>query len=440
MTQREFRLPDAGEGLAEAEILAWRVRVGDEVSVNQVLVEVETAKAVVELPSPFAGTVVALLAVAGDVVPVGTPIIRIEEKASGVADAAGGTLDGSALLVGYGPTPEAAPRRRPRATPHGSDHVEPGPPGERSRPTRYGGLEQARAVEQRLGNEQVPASPPVRRLAHDLGVDLAHVPPTGPAGSVTREDVTLAARGDGSRLLPLTHVERTMARAMTSSAFSAPHVTQWLDVDVTATSDLLRRAPTTPGLSAVPLTPLTVAALALVRAAVSFPRINASLDSSGQGLRVHSRVHLGVAVDSPRGLLVPHVPDAQDLDLPGLAEALTRVIRTARAGRSRPEDLRGSTITLTNIGVLGMDGGTPILNPGEVAILALGRILSRPWVVEGAIVVRDVVTLSMSFDHRVVDGALAASALQHVAEAMSDPTTLLGPGTLRADDPAALPD
>ena len=484
----EFRMPDAGEGLTEAEVLSWRVAVGDTVTVNQVLLEVETAKAAVELPSPFAGTVVELLAQPGDTVPVGQPIIRIEDGAAtggprpeaapgqtaspspaapavaqvnaafgpdfGVGPA-GGTATGAgtpaeegavpagpapaqeadsgsgrqAVLVGYGVRAEQAPHRRPRATPHGAEQVEPGPPGERARPVRHGGLELGRAVEERIGRAEVRAKPPVRRLARDLDVDLASVVPTGPGGTITHDDVARAAAARaGSDVVPLSHVARMMARAMTESAFTAPHATEWVDVDVSAMTALIRAARSRPDLAELSITPLTFAALGLVRAARAHPLVNASLDASGENVLVHRSVELGIAVDSPRGLIVPRIRDAQSLDLRGMAEALGSLVETARAGRSRPEDLSGSTITITNVGVFGIDAGTPILNPGEVAILALGRVVPRPWVVDGAVVARDVATLALSFDHRVIDGALGARVLREVADFMADPATALALG------------
>lgn len=490
----EFRMPDAGEGLTEAEVLGWRVAVGETVVVNQILLEVETAKAAVELPSPYAGTVIEVLAAPGDVVPVGQPIIRIEDGVEAPVDEPGSPVPGgaaagseglgasgsvtqgpgatpadvpgpaagagpvaagaqaprTAVLVGYGVRAEQVPLRRPRRTPHGADHVEPGPPGEPGRPVRQGGLELGRALETRLGNDQVRAKPPVRRLARDLDVDLSQVLPTGPDGTITHDDVARAATaargvgspvrgvpaapavrsadGGGSEVVPLTHVGRMMATAMTSSAFTAVHVTEWVDVDVTAMTALVRAARAREDMAGLSITPLTFAALGLVRAARAHPSVNASLDGAGENLLVHRSVHLGIAVDSPRGLIVPRVAEAQELDLRGMADALARLIETARAGRSRPEDLRGSTITITNVGVFGVDGGTPILNPGEVAILALGRVLPRPWVVDGRIEVRDVVTLALSFDHRVVDGATGSRVLREVADFLADPAAALALG------------
>jgi pyruvate dehydrogenase E2 component (dihydrolipoamide acetyltransferase) len=470
----EFRMPDAGEGLTEAEVLGWRVAVGDTVVVNQVLLEVETAKAAVELPSPYAGTVVEVLAAPGDVVPVGQPIIRIEDGLAAPAEPPAGAGSGSAapgaqdpapagapeptaetgqrtaVLVGYGVRAEQVPLRRARRTPHGADHVEPGPPGEPGRPVRQGGLELGRALETRLGGEQVRAKPPVRRLARDLDVDLSQVLPTGPDGTITHDDVSRAAAaargvaaparvvpvapsarpadGGGSDVVPLTHVGRMMAQAMTSSAFTAVHVTEWVDVDVTPLTALIRAARAREDMAGLSITPLTFAALGLARAARHHPTVNSSPDETGENLLVHRSVHLGIAVDSPRGLIVPRIAEAQDLDLRGMADALARLIETARAGRSRPEDLRGSTITITNVGVFGVDGGTPILNPGEVAILALGRVLPRAWVVDGRVEVRDIVTLALSFDHRVVDGAMGSRVLREVADFMADPAMALALG------------
>jgi pyruvate dehydrogenase E2 component (dihydrolipoamide acetyltransferase) len=496
-------MPDAGEGLTEAEVLDWRVAEGDQVTVNQILLEVETAKAAVELPSPFAGRVVSLLAAPGDVVPVGEPIIRIEDghdestvagsdDALDVADAdsepetgapagvsagpeaggasgsaqAGGAADSDqgqsadtagrreAVLVGYGVKAAQIPSRRPRHSPHGVDHVEPGPPGEQARPVRQGGLELGRAVENRLGTRPARAKPPVRKLARDLQVDLAAVAPSGPDGTITHDDVQRAARatsGTGAQLassrppassptvgtrsvpgsqqvVPRTHVARMMAQAMTRSVTTAAHVTEWVDVDVTRMSELIAAARAREDYGGLSITPLTFAALGLVRAAQAYPAINSSLDETGENLTLHGGVHVGIAVDSPRGLIVPHIADAQALDLRGMADAMGRLVETARAGRSRPEDLRGSTLTITNVGVFGVDGGTPILNPGEVVILALGRVLARPWVVDGRIEARDVATLALSFDHRVVDGALGSRVLREVADFMADPARALALG------------
>ena len=229
----------------------------------------------------------------------------------------------------------------------------------------------------------------------------------------------------GTEVVALTHVGRMMSHAMTASAFTAVHVTEWVDVDVTAMTSMIRTVRAREDTAGLSITPLTFAALGLVRAAREHPTINASLDAIGENLLIHRSVHLGIAVDSPRGLVVSRIREAEALDLRGMGDALARLVETARSGRARPEDLAGSTITITNVGVFGVDGGTPILNPGEVAILALGRVLPRPWVVDGRVEVRDVMTLALSFDHRVVDGALGSRVLREVADFMADPGTAL---------------
>lgn len=505
--RREFRLPDVGEGLTEAEVLDWRVAPGDTVAVNQVLVEIETAKASVELPSPFAGTILDLLVQPGDVVPVGTPIVAVDVGGDGTAAApareaaaqgaaaaapAGESAGESAaapaaaeprreaVLVGYGVREQgSAPRRRPRRTdgsgldlplppatpaadPHGSLRPEQGPPGESGRPMRIGGWELGRHLEQRAGGGsdaaevRVRAKPPVRRLAKELGVDLAAVDATGAHGDVTRGDVERAARlrsdlspaaraGGGAvgaggaygtpawadgmpaadERLAVRGVVRTMAEAMVRSAFTAPHVTEWVDVDVSESVALLGRLRSHPALADVRVTPLTLVALGLLRAVARHPRINASWDEAAQEIVVRHRVNLGIAAATPRGLLVPNVKDAHTLGLVPLAAALGELVESAREGTLTPAQLTGGTITITNVGVFGVDGGTPILNPGEAAILAMGRILDRPWVVDGAVVARPVMELSLSFDHRHVDGALGSQVLADVAAFLADPTPYL---------------
>lgn len=417
--QRAFALPDVGEGLTEAEILRWLVRVGDVVEVNDPIVEIETAKASVELPSPFAGVVAALHAEPGALVAVGTAIITIE-----TADAPAAP-ERQAVLVGYGVREGSAVARRPRrgAAPAGGS-VEPPSPW----PVP------ATAV-------AVRAKPPVRKLARELGIDLATVVPTGPNGEVTRADVVgvgsrptalpasapvaLPARPDavaGARL-PVRGVQRAMAEAMVRSAFTAPHVTEWVDVDMSRALGVLATVRALPACADVRLTPMVLVAAGLVRAAVRYPLINSSWVEAADGphIATHADVHLGIAADTPRGLLVPTVRGARDLGLIDLARAVQAAVDTARAGRSTPGDLTGGTITLTNIGVFGIDGGTPILSPGQSAILAMGRILDRPWVVDGALVVRPVMQLSLSFDHRVVDGALGSRALASVVDFLADP-------------------
>ncbi len=471
---REFRLPDVGEGLTEAEILRWFVKPGDTVVVNEMLVEIETAKAAVELPSPFAGTVTALHVAEGDVVPVGTPIITVDvggagTRAAPVAERAPatpptssapgapvGTGEVHAVLVGYGvKETTGAPRRRervPLATPSGAPAPEVGPSGEPGRPVRLGGLEIGRTLESRLASDgPVQAKPPVRRLARDLGVDLQAVSPTGPHGHITREDVQRAARlvphapapgpvssgalgspaayaGPAEERIPVRGVLRLMADAMVRSAFTAPHVTEWVDVDVTRSMELLASLRNRPELEGVKITPLTLVAVALLRAVRENPGINATFDGDAGELVIKHYVNLGVAAATPRGLVVPNVKDADRLSLVQLARALHELSATAREGRTEPAAMLGGTITITNVGVFGVDGGTPILNPGESAILAMGRVLARPWVVEGAVVPRQVMELSLSFDHRCVDGALGSRVLSSVASFLEDPAVALALG------------
>ena len=392
-----FQLPDVGEGLTEAEIVRWLVEPGQHVDVNQMLCEIETAKALVELPSPFEGTVEELHAKPGDVVPVGGDLVTVQTR--------------EPVLVGYGTSEEKPVRRRRRTV---------GPPGAQTKPVRHGGFEVARSTEEKLAHQEPRArtKPPVRRLAKTLGVDLAAIDPTGPGGVVTRADVERAAsqRTDSAQVIPVRGVMRTMARAMVESAFSAPHVTEWLDVEVSESMRFLDRLRDKhPDLK---WSPTVLAAYALADAARTYPGINATFDASAEVVIRHSEVGLGMAVATERGLLVPRVATGSLLDL---AENIATVTEAARSGALQPADFSGTTISLTNVGVFGVDGGTPILPPGHVAILCLGRVVERAWVVDGAVVPRPVVTLTLSFDHRCVDGELGSRALRRIADFLHDP-------------------
>ena len=440
MSVREFPLPDVGEGLTEAEIVGWRISVGDEIAVNQPIVDIETAKAVVELPSPFTGTVTALLVEPGAVVPVGTPILAVEVS------------DREPVLVGYGVGHEQGRRRRLR----GAARQEGGAGGAQGAQGGAGGAQGA-APQQEV--EAVPsgkpmAKPPVRALARELGVDLARVTPTGPHGDITRDDVRRAASsaaftpqsaaistGNGQssdhfegesiavrpvrgERVPVRGVQRQMAQAMVRSMATAPHVTEWVDVDVSATMALVKRLRAEPEFADARVTPLTIAASAVIHAVRRTPIVNSSwvdLPDGSAEIELYPFVNLGLAVASPRGLVVPNVRDAASLSLSGLARAITEVTERAREGRLTPADSVEGTITITNIGVFGVDGGTPILNPGEAAILATGRIVDRPWAVDGALAVRPVMQLSLAFDHRVVDGASGSAFLADVAAYLHQP-------------------
>ncbi|MFD1811849.1 dihydrolipoamide acetyltransferase family protein [Rhodococcus gannanensis] len=401
MTIREFRLPDLGEGLTDAELLSWAVTVGDTVALNQVIAEVETAKAAVELPSPFAGVVAELLAEPGDVVPVGAPLIRVSTTDHADTDAP----QSDPVLVGYGPSaPPGTRRAHRRRTP--------------TAPT--------------LPTAPRPdATPAARRLAGATGIDLTTVHGSGPDGAVTRADVEAlgggAAEADDEIRVPIRGIRRRTADSMVRSAFTAPHVTVFLTADVTATVDLLDGLRASAELTDITVTPLALVAKAMLVALRTHPELNSSWDERRQEIVTWRRVHLGIAVATDRGLLVPTVRDAHALDLPALARAVSAAAESARAYTSTPADLSGGTITLTNVGVFGVDAGTPILPPGQAAILCLGAISRRPWVVDDRVVPRWVTTLGLSFDHRVVDGEQASRYLADVAALLSGSTARPSP-------------
>jgi 2-oxoisovalerate dehydrogenase E2 component (dihydrolipoyl transacylase) len=420
---RHFVLPDLGEGLAEAELVAWHVAVGDEVALNQVLVEVETEKAVVELPSPFAGTVVHLLAGAGETVSVGAPLIAIDTAGASAAET--GTAPPHAseadekvpMLVGYGPS-EPSPSRRRR---NGSGHRErvpdtPAPPTRTATPAPP---------------TRPLAAPPVRFMARQRGVDLAEVRGHGPGGIITREDLAAHLAGsasDASALEtrePVRGVQKRMAEAMVRSVATAPQACVFLTVDATPTVELVDRLRHNRRFEGLHVTLLAVVARAVVLALHDNPSLNSSWDETTDELVTKRYVHLGIAVAGPRGLVVPNIKNAQELTLRGLTGALADLTAMARAGRSAPADLRDGTITVTNIGVFGVDAGVPILNPGEAAILAVGSLQRRPWEYEGELALRHVLTLSLAFDHRLVDGQAAALFLRGVGDVVADPTNLL---------------
>jgi 2-oxoisovalerate dehydrogenase E2 component (dihydrolipoyl transacylase) len=490
---KQFKLPDVGEGLTEGEILQWLVAVGDTVTVNQPLCEVETAKAAVELPSPFAGTVTELLFDAGTMVDVGTPIITIDIGGEGGGGSAGdaappaeaepaaGLIGGAApggrtaVLVGYGPRNTEA-RRRPRRTgeavaaratapqvvlpeaDYGSGTDRPPllatAPDAGVKPVRHGGLEVGRQAEAHaLAGDAAPgaavehghrrprplAKPPVRKYAKDLGVDLTTVNGTGNGGVITRADVDAAAAtpagadagailaikapegGEREQRIPIKGVRKHTAAAMVASAFTAPHVTEFLTVDVTRMMKLRQRLALRPELAGVKVSPLLFVARALLLAVRRHPMINSSWDEAAQEIVVKDYVNLGIAAATPRGLVVPNIKDAGRMSLAELAGALADLTATAREGKTSPADMSGGTITITNVGVFGVDTGTPILNPGESAILAFGAVREMPWVHKGKVVPRQVTQLALSFDHRIVDGELGSRFLADVGAMLHDP-------------------
>jgi pyruvate dehydrogenase E2 component (dihydrolipoamide acetyltransferase) len=417
MPLRYFALPDLGEGLTEASVLTWLVAPGDEVTLNQPIVEVETAKAAVEVPSPWSGVVRELFVEPGNTVLVGSRLISIatvdatDSPADSPADSAREGVQ-EAMLVGYGPRPERS-RRRPRVV-------------AAREPVPAAGSAAAGAVES--PDVTVLAKPPVRKLARDLGVDLRTVRGSGPAGSITREDVDAVRKqveaATGKRL-PVTGTRKAMAAAMTRSAFTAPHATVFVTVDATETVRLREALSARREFADIPLTPLAIVAKAVAIAAGDAPLINAWWDEDADEILVHDRINLGIAVATPRGLVVPNVKDAGALSLVQLARAIAALTTTARDGHTRPAELTGGTMSITNIGVFGVDGGTPILNPGESAILCLGTIKPAPWVYDGQLAVRQVVQLSLSFDHRIIDGATASQFLADVGAMVTDPRLLL---------------
>jgi 2-oxoisovalerate dehydrogenase E2 component (dihydrolipoyl transacylase) len=412
---QHFLLPDAGEGLTEAEILSWHVAPGDTVTVNQIIVEIETAKAAVELPCPYAGVVSELCAEPGATVQVGSPLIAIDVDPSGVVSS--GVIgeegpDGRIVtLVGYGPRAGAVARRRRKGV--GAGVADPAAAAQVAVPL---------------------AKPPVRKLARELGIDLQAVPGSGAGGVITREDVQRAAEparngvapAAGSdarqqRREPIRGVRKATAAAVVASAFTAPHVSVFLTVDVTPMMELRGRLAGQPQFRDVKLTPLAFAARAMCLAVRRTPEVNASWDGEAGEIVYFDYVHLGIAAATPRGLVVPKVRDADRMSLRELAVALDELATSAREGRTPPGDMRDGTITITNIGVFGVDTGTPILNPGESAILALGAIRDMPWVHDGAVVARKVCQLALSVDHRVVDGQQASQFLAHVGALLADP-------------------
>jgi 2-oxoisovalerate dehydrogenase E2 component (dihydrolipoyl transacylase) len=452
MATFEFLLPDAGEGLTEAEIVSWRVQPGDTVAVNDVLVEIETAKSLVELPSPFAGTVSEILAEEGQTIDVGTVIITVSdnaavtteqppvapdtagtEAASAVADVTGSiTAEAEkpgSVLVGYGTKSHAGSRRRRGGQPAaaGAASTPPAPVIGSARPHSVPASAASAII----------AKPPIRKLAKDLGVDLAEVTATGLAGEITRDDVvrqatqasvfrniqTPAWNDEREERIPVKGVRKAIATAMVNSKFTAPHVSLFVDVDATRTMEFVKRLKNSTDFAGVRVSPLLIMAKAMIWAVRRNPMVNSAW--TDQEIIVRHYVNLGIAAATPRGLIVPNVKDAQSLSLLQLATALEQLTLTARDGKTSPADMANGTITITNIGSFGMDTGTPILNSGEVAIVALGTIKPKPWVVDGEVRSRLVTTIGASFDHRVVDGDVASRFLADVASVIEEPALLL---------------
>jgi pyruvate dehydrogenase E2 component (dihydrolipoamide acetyltransferase) len=449
MAESEFLLPDVGEGLTEAEIVSWKVKPGDTVSLNQILVEIETAKSLVELPSPFAGTVSSLLVEEGQTVDVGTPIIIVGSGAATVAEVAprlnsdvqieiADTKDSithevaeaaPATLVGYGTRGHVTSRRR-----RGDLAAVAGVPAANAavRPAAVPPASVPAAAA-----STVIAKPPIRKLAKDLDVNLAEVIGTGLVGEITRDDVVRQAKqasvfrnietpawsDERDEKIPVKGVRKAIATAMVQSAFTAPHVSVFVDIDATRTMEFVQRLKKSTDFAGVRVSPLLIVAKALIWAVRRNPTVNSSW--TDKEITVHHYVNLGIAAATPRGLLVPNIKDAQELSLLELAKSLEGLVLTARDGKTQPAEMANGTITITNVGSFGMDTGTPILNPGEAAILAMGTIKQKPWIVDGEVRSRYVTTVAGSFDHRVVDGDVASRFIADVASIIEEPALLL---------------
>ncbi|MEU1752235.1 dihydrolipoamide acetyltransferase family protein [Micromonospora matsumotoense] len=490
---KEFNLPDLGEGLTEGEILAWLVKVGDVIELNQPIVEVETAKAAVEIPAKWAGEVRSIFHPEGTTVEVGTPIIAIDtdpgagplpESTTAAASAdlptpsaaslaavqvapaegmvepglIGGVAPGgrTAVLVGYGPRNGPAKRRQRKdgpaqapATASRPAPVAPPVPAAPVAPASVTAVAPAAVAPTVNGNGRsagpVLAKPPVRKLAKDLGIDLVTLTGSGPLGSITREDVQRAADGstavaaplaatapttsaasfgaDREQRIPVKGVRRLTAENMSRSAFTAPHVTEFLTVDVTRAMRALDRLRGRREWRDVRVSPLLLVAKAVLLAVRRHPMVNSTW--AGDEIVVKEYVNLGIAAATERGLIVPNIKDAGRLTLRELADAMTGLVQTAKAGRTSPADMSGGTLTITNVGVFGVDTGTPILPPGESAILAFGAVRELPWVHKGKVKPRQVTTLGLSFDHRIIDGELGSKFLRDIGDFLADPEAAL---------------
>lgn len=501
MTLNKFNLPDVGEGLTEAEIVAWKVKAGDTVAINDVLCEIETAKSLVELPSPFAGTVTELLVAEGVTIDVGTPIISVSDAVAAEASAPAaapapavpaesapeapmyGTLTedtseagepggrpAGGPLVGSGPKADAVKRRRrvttaPAIKPAVStgqmaaqqveSHdiwISPQAVAQAERPLAAENMDSRPTLGGAITGlvNKVLAKPPVRKIARDLGIDLADVVPTGARGEVTREDlVSYQAQRDAEvdkadtfwgksgrpqdqriERIPVKGVRKATAKAMVESAFAAPHVSIFVDVDASRTMEFVKRLKASRDFEGIKVSPLLILSKAVIWAAARNPSVNATWVDNPDGsdsaeIHVKHFMNLGIAAATPRGLMVPNIKNAQDLSLKELALALNELAATARAGKTQPTQMQGGTLTVTNIGALGIDTGTPIINPGEVAIVAFGTIKQKPWVLDGEVIPRWITTLGGSFDHRVVDGDLSARFMADVAAILEEPALLL---------------
>ncbi|WP_329229312.1 dihydrolipoamide acetyltransferase family protein [Streptomyces canus] len=467
----EFRLPDLGEGLTEAEIVRWLVEVGDVVAVDQPVVEVETAKAMVDVPCPYAGVVTARFGEEGSELPVGAPLITVAVGAAastGATEASDGSAEGSGnVLVGYGTSEAPARRRRVRPTPavpaaaNGrSLAAEPvGEPDDGRRAQTAGrdasgavatarvdesGATAAGAPEAVVDGPVPVISPLVRRLARENGLDLKELTGSGPDGLILRADVEYALRAaavqtrkapvpaatpatapattPGGTRVPLKGVRGAVADKLSRSRTEIPDATCWVDADAT---ELMRARAAMNAAGAPKISLLALLARICTAALARFPELNSTVDMAAREIVRLDAVHLGFAAQTERGLVVPVVKDAHARDAEALSAEFARLTEAARTGILTPAELTGGTFTLNNYGVFGVDGSTPIINHPEAAMLGVGRIVPKPWVHEGELAVRQVVQLSLTFDHRVCDGGTAGGFLRYVADCVEQPAVLL---------------
>lgn len=461
MSEMEFALPDVGEGLTEAEIVSWQVAPGDNIALNQVICEIETAKSVVELPSPFEGVVTEVLAQPGETVPVGSAIMRVRTESPAGAETA--APDPAPVAPTAATTSASAPAAPIAVAPSDEDDKTSGTVAEATVSDEAASDEESGSVlvgygtggtvksRRRRGGEPlldspilpiteaspVLAKPPIRKLAKDLGVDLTTLVGSGIGGEILRDDVvrqasqasvfrnivTPEASEDREERIPVKGMRKQIAKAMSKSAFSAPHVSVFVEIDATRTMEFVKRLKASTDFVGVKVSPLLIMAKAVIWAVRRNPMVNSTW--TDEEIIVHNFVNLGLAAATPRGLIVPNIKDAQNMSLLDLAKSIEQMTITARDGRTQPAEMANGTITITNIGVFGMDSGVPILNPGEVAIVAMGAIKQKPWVVDGEVRPRYVTTVSGSFDHRVVDGDVVSRFTADIASVLEEPALLL---------------
>ncbi|GAA0618404.1 dihydrolipoamide acetyltransferase family protein [Streptomyces crystallinus] len=456
----EFKLPDLGEGLTEAEIVRWLVAVGDVVAIDQPVVEVETAKAMVEVPCPYGGVVTARFGEEGTELPVGAPLLTVAVGAPEAADAESSEYSGN-VLVGYGTGEAVRRRRRVRPAPVGAPPATapgtPSAPAESTAPAASPApvASAARAEGASPGHARgavvataaataggpVPViSPLVRKLARENGVDLRGLTGSGPDGLILRGDVESALRAQdqpvsapetvpvaagsataGTRI-PLRGIRGAVADKLARSRTEIPDATCWVDADAT---ELMAARAAMNAVGGPKISVLALLARICTAALDRYPELNSTVDTAAREIVRLPSVHLGFAAQTERGLVVPVVRDAQARSAASLSEEFARLTEAARAGTLTPGDLTGGTFTLNNYGVFGVDGSTPIINHPEAAMLGVGRIVPKPWVHQGELAVRQVVQLSLTFDHRVCDGGTAGGFLRYVADCVEQPAVLL---------------